>query len=54
MNIREYRKLSTSENDHHGKIRKWSPYELFFWIKKECDHHVGLLKKFWKIVQTWW
>ena len=41
----EYRKWSTSENDHHGKIRKWSPYE-FFLIKKESDHHVGFFKKF--------
>ena len=35
MNIREYRKLSTSENEHHGKIRKWSPYEF------SLDHHEG-------------
>ena len=31
---REYRKWSTSENDHHRIFRKWSTYEFMLKIKK--------------------
>ena len=34
-------KWSTSENDPHGKIRKWSPYkESDPHTNKESDHHI--------------
>ena len=42
---REYRKWSTSENDHHRIFRKWSTYELLLKIKKESDPHVSFVKK---------
>ena len=35
------RKWSTSENDPHGKIRKWSPYkESDPHTNRESDHHI--------------
>ena len=42
---REYRKWSTSENDHHRIFRKWSTYEFMLKIKKECDPHVSFVNK---------
>ena len=41
----EYRKWSTSENDHHRIFRKWSTYEFMLKIKKECDPHVSFVNK---------